>query len=108
MDASNNEIDSIGLELAALTRLHTLRLSFNHISSVATFAHPDMASAMRRLTNLNLAHNNISDLTGLETLTMLSVLDLCDNRLSELTQLQPLTQLDWLRDLALQGMCVIL
>ncbi len=48
LDASNNDIDSIGQELAVLQRLHTLRLSYNHISSLRVFAEPDVAQGRER------------------------------------------------------------
>ena len=52
LDVSNNDLDSLGDELACLPRLHTLRLSFNHIQSVAVFAEPLVAQGTHTLTAL--------------------------------------------------------
>lgn len=71
-----NNSDAIG-GLQYLTELKTLNLSNNNLKN----ADITVLSAMKNLTELNLSHNNISDIDGLKSNTKLQTLDLSHNKL---------------------------
>ena len=98
LTVSHNEITSIGDSLRSLTCLNTLVLSFNQIWELKHSSFADLP-----LTSLNLAHNTLYSLDGLQHLPLLVYLDVSHNKISAFEDFAPLEPLAKLRDLVIAG-----
>jgi hypothetical protein len=103
VDLSHNELSTEAAALASLRHLRDLQkldVSYNRLSTVATIG-LRVSSTLRIL---NLAHNRLLDVTGLETLTSLVTLRLDHNRLTQLQDTaNRLAGLAQLKQLSLEG-----
>ena len=85
----NNANDVTAAHLAAIT---ILRCSDKSISALKS----GDFNGLTALTELELSHNSISDISVLENLTALAALELSHNSISDISVLENLTSLKWL------------
>lgn len=85
LDISNNQISSLD-PINELVYLEYLNASSNHLSAISAVDFPALIS-------LDLSHNWLSDLTGVENYKALTSLNISDNRVSDLTPVSKLKNL---------------
>ena len=94
LDISNNQITSLD-PINELSYLEYLNVSGNHLSAIAAVDFPALVS-------LDLSHNWLSDLTGVENYQALISLNISDNAVTDLTPVAKLKNLNelWMSNTA--------
>ncbi|KAI1127518.1 hypothetical protein F5Y10DRAFT_193138 [Nemania abortiva] len=99
LDLSTNLFSQIPDSLATLTALRALNLSHCMIDSL----HSLLRNPLPAISALNLRHNRLSSIAGIEKLYPLERLDLRDNRLTDPTELARLTGIPDIREIWVEG-----
>ncbi|GMI09057.1 hypothetical protein TrRE_jg4360 [Triparma retinervis] len=96
--SDQNILDVKGIELDRFSSLSMLNLSFNSISTLTPLSFVSPSSYSSFLTNLDVSHNKLTSLSGVESLPSLKVLRASNNKIEEVSSLCDLTSLEelWL------------
>ncbi|GMH78144.1 hypothetical protein TL16_g07686 [Triparma laevis f. inornata] len=105
MLSDSNLLDLEGLELSRFTSLQLANFSFNNISTVTPLM--NLNSSLTNLTVLDVSHNKLTHLDGIQTLHQLQVIRAHSNKIDDLSCLAEshfpvLTQL-WLHSNAIEA-----
>jgi len=96
--SDQNILDIKGIELGRFSSLSLLNLTFNSISTLEPLSFLPPSSYSPFLTSLNVSHNKLTTLSGVESLPSLKVLRASNNKLEEVSSLCKLPSLEelWL------------
>jgi hypothetical protein len=96
--SDQNILDVKGIELNRFSSLSMLNLSFNNIPTLAPLSFIAPSSYSPFLTKLDVSHNKLASLSGVESLPSLKVLRASNNKIEDISSLCDLTLLEelWL------------
>lgn len=99
LDLSSNLLSHVPEALACLSGLRALNLSSNMLDSL----HSLVRNPLPAITALNLRHNRLASLAGIERLLSLERIDLRDNQLTDPMEIARLTGLPNIREIYVSG-----
>lgn len=91
LDLSSLNLTNIPTEISTLSKLKTLKISYNNITDFSAI------SEMNTLEELNISHNNLNSLPAeIANLSALKFLDVSNNAITQFSSIKNLQNLEWL------------